>query len=121
MIPHHGSDPTSDFKYLNVPGSLCQYANPTDNRHEITIAIAETELTFFQEYGLLRTHKKPADIGSLVLWYSEFTDEGQAFLLSQAVERWLGSCDRKGTVDAYRDPKGLISRLAKFRAKRAET
>jgi hypothetical protein len=105
-----------DFVYLDVAGLASHYSNPTESWPEIVRSLAQTELTFFLTNALLKPEfEAPKNVAELVIRYSDFNDEGRAFVMSQAIERWLASCDRKGTVDAYRDPRGLNSRLAKFR------
>ena len=111
---------TNDFIYLNVPALLDHYANPSQLWREKVNALASTEISFFVKEGLIRETAR-ALIGSVqdaVIRFSDFTEEGQDFVKSQAVERWLGACDRKGTVEAYRDPSGLERRLEKFRKAR---
>jgi hypothetical protein len=108
--------PSRDFVYLDVSKLLSHYSNPTANWAERVRVLAETQLSFFEVNNLLRSgFERPRHITTLVLHFSDFTEEGQSFLMSQAVERWLESCDRKGTLEAYRDARGLRSRLAKFR------
>ena len=111
-----------DFVYLHVPKLLSHYSNPTAGWTERVRALAETQFSFFQANNLLRSDfERPQHIATLVLRFSDFTEEGQAFLMSQAVERWLASCDRKGTPEAFRDASGLHSRLSKFRNGREST
>lgn len=108
---------TSDFVYLNVPGLLARYENPSPDWADKVRALARTQISFFAENGLIYpTAAALADtVENAVLMFSDFTPEGQAFVKSQAVERWLSTCDRKGTVDAYKDPSVLTSRLLRFR------
>jgi len=35
--------------------------------------------------------------------------------MTAATDKWLKACDRKQTVEAYKDPSGLVRRLTKFR------
>ncbi|WP_150131443.1 hypothetical protein [Caulobacter mirabilis] len=107
----------TDFIYLNVPGLLSRYENPTEEWVEKVYSLAQTQISFFVENGLISPSAAvlTSPIETAVLMFSDFSPEGQAFLKSQAVERWLSACDKKGTIDAYRDSSGLTSRLAKFR------
>lgn len=110
-----------DFIYLDVAGSLSHYLNPTLDWRRRVLAYAATEISFFSQHGLINESaaalRVPAE--KAVIRFSDFTPEGQDFIMSQAVERWLGSCDRKGTIEAYQDPSGLVQRLNKFRKDRA--
>lgn len=109
-----------NFIYLNVPGLLGRYSNPSSSWRDIVIALATTQVRFFENEGLLRPDQVPStsSIETCVLRFHDFTSEGQAFLKSGAVERWLGACDRIGTVDAYKSDKGLRTRLLRFRETR---
>jgi hypothetical protein len=108
---------SKDFIYLNVPGLLNRYTNPSPMWKEKVIALAETQIRFFQRNGLIRPDSKAlnTDVKEVVLRFSEMTSEGQAFIMSQSVERWMASCDKKGTVAAYKDEAGLEKRLMQFR------
>ena len=107
----------SDFVYLNVPALLSRYENPSPDWEDKVRSLARTQISFFYENQLVSSGSKalsvPIDLA--ILKFSDFTAEGAAFVRSQAVERWLTACDRKGTVDAYKDGSGLIRRLARFR------
>jgi hypothetical protein len=74
--------------------------------------------TFFQDYGLL--HRKvvyaPSDVDTVILRLSDFTDEGQAFVLSQAPDRWLGSFDRPASKKKRSDTSYLVRELYRQRA-----
>jgi hypothetical protein len=108
---------SGDFVYLNVPGLLARYSNPSTDWHRKVKALARTQLAFFVANGLVypTLAALSGPIESAVVKFSDFTPEGQAFIKSQAVERWLAACDRKGTIDAYQDSSGLASRLSKFK------
>jgi len=114
---HHMSE---DFIYLNVPGLLYRYGSNSPQSRAVVLAFAKTELAVFIENGLLE-RSAPAinvPVEEAVVRYSDFTAEGQAFVMSGAVERWLGACDKKNTLAAYEDKASLEKRLAKFRGER---
>lgn len=110
-----------DFKVLNVPGLLARYSNPTPDWPEIVRTSAKTRLEFFAKEGLVRPDAKALHVcvDDAVLMWSDLEPEGKSFLRTGAVDNWLGSCDRKGTVEAYRDAGGLAKRLKKFRSGRS--
>jgi hypothetical protein len=81
------------------------------------MAYRETMRDFFVNEGLLLVEEKIKDMkpDDIEIFYTDFTDEGWLFLKSLAVEKWLGSCDRKGTIEGYRNYSALKKRLDKFR------
>lgn len=108
-----------DFKVLNAPGLLTRYLNPASNWSEIVRAFVGTQLDFFAKEGLVRLDAKALHVcvDDAVLMWSDLEPEGKLFFRTGAVDNWLASCDRKGTVEAYRDASGLVKRLKKLRSR----
>ncbi len=112
-----------DFIFLNVPGLLSRYGaasdgNPDEYHRNLILAYTGTQLKFFQKEGLLLKNLEAVElpVNEVVLKFSNFTEEGQKFIMSGATDKWLQSCDKKGDLAAYQDSSGLHKRLAKFRA-----
>jgi hypothetical protein len=98
-----------------------------------TLTLAETEIEFLRRQGLIRSDSKAfiSPIEETVLRLSDLTEEGQDFVMSQATVKWVEACSRKSNdmlkrgaseeerLAVYADPKGLHSRLEKFRKERA--
>lgn len=82
------------------------------------LASRQTMRDFFVNEGLLvdDSQIRTMAVDKIIIRYRDFTDEGWLFMKSQAVGKWLGSCDRKGTIEAYSNYDGLKKRLVKFRA-----
>src|SRR5689334_9103337 len=72
---------------------------------------------FFQDNGLLRRRvvKNSADVESVILKFSDFTPEGQKYLMSQAPDRWKGSFDRPGSKKLPSNVTYLEKQLKKMR------
>ena len=105
-----------DYVSLNVPRLLSHFVNPTPDWHAKVVALATTQLSLFQKHGLIR-HDSEAlgmPIEKAVVRFSDYTPEGQAFVRSGAVDKWLTACDRKGSVEAYEDPALLERRIRAF-------
>jgi hypothetical protein len=124
---------TKDFIHINVPGRLANYEKPSDIRlRNLTLAYTLTEVMFLTDAGLLRAEAKVHSQRheDVVIRLSDLTSEGQDFIMSGAIDSWLGACDRKSNrmladgateeerLAVYRDPKGLYKRLEKFRKER---
>jgi len=75
---------------------------------------------FYQNHGLLKTPAVRAlgDTDTVVLRFSDFTPEGQAFVMSQAPDRWLSSFDRPGSKKNPDDVRYLEKQLDKLRGSR---
>ena len=109
-----------DYVSLNVPRLLAHFVNPTPDWHAKVVALASTQLRLFQKHSLIR-HDAEAlrmPIEKAVVRFSDYTPEGQAFVQSGAVEKWLTACDRKGSVEAYEDPALLEKRIRAFLARK---
>jgi hypothetical protein len=105
-----------DYISLNVPRLLSHFVNPTPDWHAKVVALATTQLRLFHKHSLIR-HDAEAlrlPIEKAVVRFSDYTPEGQAFVRSGAVEKWLTACDRKGSVEAYEDPALLERRIRAF-------
>lgn len=111
-----------DFVFLNVAFSLKRHSVASDGSidqcaRELILAYSKTQLEFFKTEGLLKKDARawalPIEIA--LIMYSDFTDEGQKFIMTAATDKWLQSCDKKGDLASYQDPTGLIKRLKKFR------
>jgi hypothetical protein len=128
-----------DFIYLNVPASLANARRviPLDFasvERELALALthASTEISFLKRAGLMRVDSASytVPIAEAVVHLSDLTEEGQDFLMSQAMVKWLAACDRKSNkmlqqgaseeerLAVYADPKGLYQRLENFRKQR---
>src|SRR5690348_203288 len=109
----------TDFIDLNVPGLLARYSNPAPDWKQIVLAFSSTQIEFFRQNGLLKRDAAvlSVPINEAVIHFSDYTEEGQRFLRSGAVDKWLAACDKNGTIAAYRDSSGLDRRLKEFRAK----
>lgn len=110
----------NDFVYLNVPSLLERYGHDAQ-WNDIVRRWTKTQIEFFKANGLLQADapvwSTPAE--KAVIRFHEFTPEGQDFVMSQAVEKWLATCDRAGDPAAYADASGLDRRLRKFRKARS--
>lgn len=91
-----------DFKYLNIPALLDGKAWAAVNDSLVEDDGWQRRLSdrlfhmvlFFREHGLL-ARKVPEDISTLVLFFSDFTEEGQRLIRSGAPDKWLASFDRE--------------------------
>jgi hypothetical protein len=72
---------------------------------------------FFQGHGLLRHRvvEEFADVDGVILKFSDFTPEGQRFVMSQAPDRWQGSFDRPGSKKLPSNVSYLERQLKKMR------
>lgn len=103
-------DPNDATKYIRDEG---WYERQREQKFHL--------FSFLQAHGLTRRPllKDFADVDGVILMFSDLTEEGQAFIMSQATERWLGSFDRPGTKKKPSDVRYLEKKLAELRAKRA--
>jgi hypothetical protein len=129
-----------DFISLNVPAlqkDAMRVISPRPDAAERMINLVRTycrtEIEFLRHVGFIRSDSPAftSPILETVLRLSDMTDEGQDFVMSSATSKWLGACDRKSNemlkrgaseeerLAVYADPKGLHSRLEKFRKERA--
>ncbi len=118
-----------DFIYLNIPRWL---NHGTERERKYAATHNATEIKFLKEARLLRPDSSvwQTPYEQTVVRLSDLTEEGQDFLMSAAISNWLGACDRKSNdmlkkgateeqrLAIYADPKGLYSRLEKFRKTR---
>jgi hypothetical protein len=126
-----------DFIFLDVPGNISHALRvipPTDRYAKIALVQCRTEVEFLRSEGFIRPTSAAfnAPIEEVVLRLSDLTEEGQDFVKSKALSSWLDACSRKHNemlrkgaseserLAAYADPKGLITRLAKFRKQRTD-
>ena len=72
---------------------------------------------FYQDHRLLKVPvvRELGDTDRVLLRFSDFTREGQAFVMSQAPDRWLASFDRPGSKKAFDDVRYLEKQLARLR------
>ena len=105
-----------DFIALNVPGLLSRYENPTDTWQATVLAFTKTQLDLFKAYGLIKDSAQAlsAPLDKVVIRFSDYTEKGQAFVKTGAVDKWLASCDRKQILATYQDPKPLEMKIRKF-------
>jgi hypothetical protein len=125
-----------DFIFLNVPGVIehaLRVIPPTDKYAKVASTYLCTEVEFLRLQKLIKPTSSANEMQfeNLVLRLSDLTEEGQDFVMSGATSKWLAACDRKSNamlakgaseeerLAVYADPKGLISRLEKFRKERA--
>lgn len=110
----------ADFIYLDVQG-LQQRFGHDPSWHQSISRWTTTQVEFFKSHKLLRKGAAAwtASAESAVIRFFDFTPEGQDFIMSQAVEKWLASCDRRKDPAAYSDSSGLERRLKKFREQRS--
>ena len=107
-----------DFVFLNAEMFIHRKTIPPSSRWEETArSLCRTQIDFFRDYGLLQPDAAVlhAPLDKAIIRFSDFTPEGQEFIMTAATDKWLRACDRKQTVEAYKDPSGLIKRLKKFR------
>lgn len=118
-----------DFIVHNVPALMSrQVTRPADDDPNKWIkdeswyeSVRETLFhlfSFFQNQALL--HRKivarPSDVDAVILRLSDFTDEGQAFVMSQVPHKWLTSFDRPGSKKQRSDISYLERELEKRRS-----
>jgi hypothetical protein len=123
-----------DFIFLNVARSLQASEHPyTGRQRRLASVYCGSLVNFFNEAKLLK-HAAPAsgqEFEKLALRISDFTEEGQDFVMLGATDKWLAACDRKSNallakgateeerLKVYADNSGLLKRLAKFRETRS--
>ncbi len=102
-----------DFIFLNVRDLIERF--PYDEEEHR--ASCKTHIDFFRDNGLLRPEAPclATAFEKAVIRYSDFTDEGQRFIMTAATDKWLASCDRKKDLSSYADSSGLERRLKTFR------
>ena len=105
-----------DFVFLNVE-KFIHRPNASPQWQEIARSLTRTQIDFFQDYGLLRPDAPAlhSPLEGVIIKFSDFTPEGQQFIMTAATDKWLQACDKKKTLEAYKDPSGLVKRLKKFR------
>lgn len=110
----------NDYISLNVPGLLTRFSNPTPEWRAKVLAFAATQLSTFEEHGLISAGAEAlrVPIENAVVRFSDYTALGQQFVKTGAVDKWLASCDRKGEMSAYSDPVPLAKRIKAFLASR---
>ena len=128
-------DAVKDFVVLNVPGLLSRKVSPNALQWKrLVLAFTSTQIDFYIGAGLLTetASARTTPKNKTVLMLSDFTHEGQQFLMSGGDDKWLASCDRKSSkllargapedqiLAVYRDASGLNKRLNKFRTERAQ-
>lgn len=124
----------NDFVFLNVPMILTQSeCPPTGRLRRLGAVWTSTQVGFLIDSGLLRDNiqARRVTLDQVILKLSDFTEEGQDFIMSNAIGKWLGACDRKSNdllkcgaseeerLAVYANPKGLYSRLERFRKARS--
>jgi hypothetical protein len=105
-----------DYISFNVPGILTRYANPTNAWERKVLALTDTQLRLLKKHKLIRECAPAlnAPLNEVVIRFSDYTAEGQDFVRSGAIDKWMASCDKKGSLDAYADPGPLEKRILKF-------
>ena len=107
---------SDDFIFLNVPALLARYSEPSPEWRAKVLALAQTQIELFKKHGLIKEHASAlrAPLDKAIMMFSDYTPPGQAVIRSGAVDKWLASCDRKGSLSAYEDPAPLEKRILKF-------
>jgi len=110
------SVPQRDYISLNVPGLLGAFANPSPQWRDKILALTGTELELLQKYALIKSSAPALQVAldQVVIRFSDYTQLGQEFVLSGAIDTWLKACDRKQTLAAYADRAPLEKRIVKF-------
>ena len=125
-----------DFVFIDVALGQTRKEWPVDTGRVRRMLLASDfgQIKFLRESGLLQT-LSPAfnsPIAETVVWMHDLTDEGQDFVMLQALGKWLDRCDRKATelskkgateaeiLKMREDSSGLFKRLEKFRKDRAK-
>ena len=105
-----------DYISLNVPGLLARYVNPSPDWRAKVMAFSKTQLDLFRKHKLIREDAEAlhTPVEQVVVRFSDYTPEGQAFVRSGAVDKWLAACDRKGSLQAYEDSAPLERRIREF-------
>jgi hypothetical protein len=111
-----------DFVYLNVPGHLEAKAWIVWPEGEVEdVDWKQTnqkrlyaEVLFYHENNLLREERNIKDWQSWVLNFSDFTEEGQGFLMADYPGKWHAAWDRNPTKDPS-DVRYLQRKLKKMR------
>lgn len=119
-----------DFVYLNIPSSLDRKVwikLPGEDGgplldttwNERNARQLRSLVEFFRDNGLLKAGviKDGADIMSLVLRFSDFTEEGQRFIMIDAPGKWRASFDRNPDKSDS-DVTYLIRKLKALRGKK---
>ncbi len=80
------------------------------------MALYGTIVAFLLSEGLIGSHKlnDAKNLESLKLNLSDLTPEGQAFVMSKAINRWLAAFDRNPSKDSS-DTKSLVKGLRLLR------
>lgn len=106
----------TDYISLNVPRLLARYSNPSPEWRAKVLAWSGTQLQLFRKHLLIREEAEALRVPmeEVVVRFSDYTAQGQAFVRTGAVDKWLASCDRKGTLSAFEDPAPLEKRILKF-------
>ena len=106
-----------DFIFLDVGSFIHRKVIPPSRWEETARSLCQTQIDFFRDHGLLEPHATALHcaLEKAIVRFSDFTPEGQEFIMTAATDKWLKACDRKQTVEAYKDPSGLVRRLTKFR------
>ena len=108
-----------DFIDLNVPGLLKRNNRPAE-WPEVVRAFARTQLDVLRDNNMLRKDAPALQvpIDEAVVRFSDYTPEGQIFVKSGALDRWLSGCDKTNTLSAYQDHARLQKYVDKFRNQR---
>lgn len=117
-----------DYVYLNVPRLLTAKAwiLLPDGEHEdkdwkrMHLLRLYAEVSFYSENNLLREGLKLEDWQSWVLAFTDFTPEGQSFLMANYPDKWNAAWDRNPTKDPS-DVRYLVRRLRQMRESLAST
>ena len=105
-----------DYISLNVPGLLQRYANPTEQWRQKILALTGTQLEMLKKYALIQSSASAlrVPLDQVVIRFSDYTELGQEFVLTGAIDKWMAACDRKNTLAAYEDTAALEKRIVSF-------
>jgi hypothetical protein len=122
------------FVFINMPMALSlNEIPPSDHLSRLASTAENTEIEFLINVGFLKQEAecRNSPREQAIVSSDDLTEEGYDFLMSKEMAKWLQSCDRKSSVlsakgasfeeqlKVYADPRGLYSRLEKFRKQRA--
>ena len=113
-----------DFVVYNVPALMSRKVTkldpatgawiPDDTWYKSTRTMMEALVRFFERNGLLVSPGPLPAIENVALRLSGFTERGQRFVKSGAVEKWMAAFDRSGSRKARDDVAYLEKKLAEL-------
>ena len=124
--------PTDDFKLYNVPAAMQRSVlkqDPADTTRWVRDEdwYAETRETYWELFAFMQDQNllhrvvvtSPLDVDDVVMHWSDLTETGQAFVRTNAIDRWLRSFDRPGSKKKRSDVTMLSKALARLGSRSA--